>query len=718
MSDRRMHTGPTGWARARWAAFGAAVTALVVGAILAVSAFLRQPLSIQAAVAGVVSMFVGIVTLGVAVVGMLVQRRRRQEPGRPALTGTAGADRPRGSARKLEPLPPIGEAPADALALGVHPARPHPDALADASTILPKHVPRDVEPEVRAWMREARAHGGFLLVVGDPCVGKTRLLYDAATEELDDFVVLAPDLGDGAAVNALANPRMRLPKLVVWLDELHRFLAGPYLGPGGTPLVAKTIRYLLDARAPVVLLGTLWPAHAAELRGTDQDPRTGTRRHRHPEAADVLDADRRRREITVHPFSPTERYAAEQRSILDPCLASAVADPDYNVTEALAGAPELIRRYQQATEEQRAVLHAAVDANRLGVRAPLSERLLLAASRTYLTTVHPGQDWFSTTLLELTKDERSTAPLIRIPSADRQSTVGYTVSNFLLQHAAKERRSARVSDACWTALVEHVDNADDLRRLAKAAADRLLLRQAERIYRRLAATDWVDEDGKLADLYLSQDRAGDLRAAIDDRTEAQGALDDTVDSLVSHGCLDCAMNRLQTRVEAGDRTAATELIRLLDVCAAKGVREFIRRRRTRDDHSQLDELRQQLACGDELALRQLSIAIDHGIGYTAATSDMLAELAGLDSLVEAFGQHWLRAKADHGSEVAAARLTRHLADRGALDELRAEVDAGTALAAERYLDCLSRGTETERRDAAAIRRYGLHTDGSIAQRWW
>jgi hypothetical protein len=93
-------------------------------------------------------------------------------------------------------------------------------------------------------MQQARTDGGFLVLVGDSCVGKTRLLYETARQQLSDFTVLAPDLGDGGLINTIAEATFPLPKLVVWLDELQRYLAGPYLTDGSTPITAVAVRQL------------------------------------------------------------------------------------------------------------------------------------------------------------------------------------------------------------------------------------------------------------------------------------------------------------------------------------------------------------------------------------------------------------------------------------------------------------------------------------------
>lgn len=91
-------------------------------------------------------------------------------------------------------MPRIGHKGAGGLALRVHRAIPL-DAAASgpgpvyggASMELPLFVERDLSAEIRTWMRQARDTGGFLLLVGDSSVGKTRLLYESAAAELGDF---------------------------------------------------------------------------------------------------------------------------------------------------------------------------------------------------------------------------------------------------------------------------------------------------------------------------------------------------------------------------------------------------------------------------------------------------------------------------------------------------------------------------------------------------
>src|SRR6185437_15531130 len=127
----------------------------------------------------------------------------------------------------------------------LYPRHGRPNNTRALDSDLPTFVDRDKGPEIRDWMQQARDTGGFLLLVGDSCVGKTRLLYEAAREVLGDFEVIVPELGDGDLINGIAEATFRLPRLIVWLDELQHFLDGPYLISGSTAITAKAVGHLL-----------------------------------------------------------------------------------------------------------------------------------------------------------------------------------------------------------------------------------------------------------------------------------------------------------------------------------------------------------------------------------------------------------------------------------------------------------------------------------------
>src|SRR5262249_2984184 len=118
---------------------------------------------------------------------------------------------------------------------------------------LPTYVSRDAdngEFGMRARLKSMAHSGGFLLVVGDSSVGKTRSAYEVLRAELGDWNLAHP--GDASQVDALAARPPETP-LVIWLDEIRNYLDGePHLTVG-------PVRTLLGESTPVVLIGTIWP---------------------------------------------------------------------------------------------------------------------------------------------------------------------------------------------------------------------------------------------------------------------------------------------------------------------------------------------------------------------------------------------------------------------------------------------------------------------------
>ncbi len=586
---------------------------------------------------------------------------------------------------RRDALSGIGRGTATGLALRVHPAIPlapgdPAPAGAGVDPGLPDYVDREVGPALRAWMRTAATQGGFLLLVGNSSVGKTRLLYEAARAELPDYAVLAPDLGDGALVNTVADATFALPKLIVWLDELQRFLDGPYLTPGSTAISAATIRRLLDAPTPVVVVGTLWPEYATKLRALDVQP-GGPALPWYPAAVDIL-GDRRLHQVAVETFSEAERAGAAQRAGGDPRLARALADRDFNVTETLAGAHELVRRHESGTEEQKAVLHAAVDARRLGIQAPLTGPMLAAAARGHLDTVHPDDTWFGPALTELTSrgrpQDRSAAPLIAVPNADRTAVVGYTVADYLLQRLTRQRRTQRLPAVTWQALIDHTGDREDVLALAESAANRLLYRQAEALLRPLADAGDGPAVYRLADIRTQQTRTEDTIALFSTLADAghAPAAGELAARLATHGRADEAVALLRRHADGGDVAAASQLVNLLA------------------EHGHVDELRTRADAGDGYAASRLAELLteqgdpDQAVellrgpadaGHVHAASELLQLLTGLGRVEEALD--FLRARADTGDESAAHSLAMLLAQHGHAGELRTRAEAGNRFAA-------------------------------------
>ena len=250
---------------------------------------------------------------------------------------------------------------ADPRRLGVHAAISVPGV---PDEVPPEYVPRDVdaaESGVRAKVAAAAERGGFVLLVGGSSVGKTRCAAEAVRALLPDWWLVHPAGPDEVAALAAAPP----PRTVVWLDELQRYLDGEHGLTGGV------VRALLSAPDPVVIIGTLWPDRYAAYT-TVPAPGGADPHAREREVLDLAAVIRIGAE-----FSPAEQDRARAAAARDRRLAVALGAAGYGLTQTLAAAPQLVARWEDAQAADPyawAVLTAALDAARLGARAPLQRR--------------------------------------------------------------------------------------------------------------------------------------------------------------------------------------------------------------------------------------------------------------------------------------------------------------------------------------------------------
>jgi hypothetical protein len=507
--------------------------------------------------------------------------------------------------------------------LGVHAAISVPGV---PDEVPPEYVPRDTdaaESGIRAKVEAAAERGGFALLVGGSSVGKTRCAAEAVRALLAEWWLVHP--AGPAEVAALAAAPS--PQMVVWLDELQRYLDGEH------GLTGAVVRALLNARHPVVIIGTLWPdrytAYTSVPAPVGADPHARER-----EVLDLADV------IRIAPeLNPAEQDRARAAAGRDRRLAVALEAAGYGLPQTLAAAPQLVGRWEDARTADPyawAVLTAALDAARLGARAPLSADLLRAAAPGYLTSQQQAEapeNWFDQALAYATDRLHGAAAALSPAGAGMGQVAGYTAADYLIQHASRERRSARVPDSTLDAILSHIRDPADAVRLADSADRRLLYRYAIPLYRHAAdadepvAGDWPAV--KLAGLLAQRGDTEELRARADagDWFAASGL----AELLAQRGDLD----QLRARADAGDAEAAVKLAGLL---AERG---------------DLDGLRARADAGDAAAAVKLA-------GLLAARGD-------LDGL---------RARADADSGAAAEKLAGLLAARGDLDGLRARADAG------------------------------------------
>lgn len=598
--------------------------------------------------------------------------------------GSAHLRRPAGSVRVREARPRL---------LGVHACI----RAGDAAGELPPYVERDLDVELRAAVGDAARDGGLVLLVGSSSVGKTRSLFAAVRAVLPEWWLIHPDPDDATPIRDLAAEPA--PRTVVWLDELQRYLARP------NGLTVAAVRRLIGGG--LVLVGTLWPdeyAHHNALRsaGAVDDSSEGQGLLRLARTFDVADT-----------ISPAERRRAEALAA-DGRIRIALSSPDVGFTQVLAAGPDLIRRWEHAADPYgKAVITAAVEARRLGVRGPVTRAYLVAAAPAFLGAAQLAAapaGWFGEALRYATTPVQGAAAALTPVAAGIGNRPRYQVADFLYQHGRGVRRCATAPEAVWQALLldpEPTDSAalaDSARRRGQHRVAVSFYEAAEAQGHRFAA-DWLVlllTDLGLTDELRRRAEAGDGQAAgrmyelwkehgeavkiLDmigafhkDRLRSLGATAERLSTEPER------LGRLRADADAGDPTAAEQLAEL------------------ETEWSRLDELLlvldQRVNDGDtQPVMRLMELLVEAGRYYDSSMIRFRFTIAG-----QAKGKVWLaeqfvmrerfdiaidlfREKADEGHANAARRLVDLLVDRNLVAELRQRADAGDRHAAGRLAE--------------------------------
>ncbi|MBT2529737.1 hypothetical protein J7E91_31200 [Streptomyces sp. ISL-99] len=261
-----------------------------------------------------------------------------------------------------------------ALVAGAHRARPD-----DAGDVVPPYVARDDDTVLRARLAHAAERGGLVLVVGESTAGKTRAAHQAVRrcEALAGWRVLAPDTGPDLviAVEVVATTSVRC---VVWLDDLEHFL-----GPGG--LEPGVLAELVRLRVPV--LATMQLRHYETFY-----PSTAETGAQSPVGPQISGAGARVLKQTESLYLPrrwSTKELARARDCDDPRVIDAVTHHGpYGVAEYLAAGPALLTEWRHAARagghpRGAALVAAAVDLARTGLRPPFSSSLLTALHQHY-----------------------------------------------------------------------------------------------------------------------------------------------------------------------------------------------------------------------------------------------------------------------------------------------------------------------------------------------
>jgi hypothetical protein len=180
---------------------------------------------------------------------------------------------------------------------------------------------------------------------------------------------------------------------------------------------------------------------------------------------------------------------------------------DGQVTQFLAGAPELLARYRNAPPAAAALIGAAMDGRRLGMGPALPHAFLEAAAPGYLTGDQwdaLGEDWLEQALAYAAVPAKGArGPLTRIrpglprPARQRQDPAGqpehpaaaagpaYRLADYLDQHGRAHRASQIPPVQFWSAAAHAAPG--DQAALGDAAHARGLYRDAAQLHKNAAA---------------------------------------------------------------------------------------------------------------------------------------------------------------------------------------------------------------------------------------
>lgn len=493
----------------------------------------------------------------------------------------AAADR-NGSAPALDEGPGRPIRQWDPHDLEVHPSG---SAVATSSVqVLSGYVRRAHDQVIIEAVSEARqGRSRMLVLVGSSSTGKTRACWEAIQPLAAEGWRLWHPYDPTRAEAALADIERVAPRTVVWLNEAQHYLGDLQVGER---IAAAVHALLTDARrVPVLILGTLWPEYEDQYTAV---PRPGGP-DPHSRVRELLAG----RTVTVPDSFDQEALdlAANLAEGGDRLLADALtrAGTDGRVTQDLAGAPELLRRYHHGTPAARALLQAAMDARRLGIGLNIPQAFLTDAAADYLADRDWDElaiDWAEAAYADLARPVHGKQaplsrtnprpirrpPVARTPSTAVSSPSGpvLRLADYLEQHGRAARRLLCPPASFWHAAHAHLTRPEDLNALAEAAEGRCRLQWAHHLRLRAAQAGHTWAMIKLA---WAREQAGDPKGAESLLRQAANA-----------GHAGALRFIGQRREQAGDREAAEALFRqAADAGEADALRGLARLREEAED---------------------------------------------------------------------------------------------------------------------------------------
>ncbi|MEV6116323.1 hypothetical protein AB0L59_28555 [Streptomyces sp. NPDC052109] len=560
-------------------------------------------------------------------------------------------------------------------ALEVHPAIEINGSHSESP--LPLYIPREHDRRLCEETSHALRGSRSVILVADSSTGKTRALWEAVRQLPDGWLVWRPP-DRPALLDGLADGRP-LRRTVVWLNETQRYLYSPHSPAEGEKTAAALTGLLLDPeRGPVLVVGTLWrDGHALlSTRPTSQqalDP--------HAHARSVLAA------ATVievpEQFDSAALADVRRRAGEDPRLADALRYGGVRVTQYLAGARELLNRYDHAPPEARALLDAAADARRLGHSEALPRSFIEPAAAAYLDPDHwrtQSDDWRATWFRRAVAYTGQPCrgvpgPLqahVPLPGQANDAGDTYRLADYLRSHTARTRRFIVPPAGFWQAAAEHLHRPEDLAALAKAAQHRHRLHIADSLYRAAVNAGDISSLKQLTLMrHYSPDREGSRRIALQAARDGHfEPLSYLAGNLAVQGAPEEAMKLYRTAVEMGHSVSLLPLAPLVETSGQLEEAEELYRAAVEAGYtdSLLDLARLREAAGDIAEADGLRSA-----AVKAGNMDVM-DLAGM----------WERRGQPHRAEWLYLEAVEAGYSRYLLDAARLRKDAGDQEGAERF----------------------------------
>ncbi|MFF1872801.1 tetratricopeptide repeat protein [Kitasatospora herbaricolor] len=384
-----------------------------------------------------------------------------------------------------------------------------PSPLTEPPGSCPPYVRRVHDDKLAAFVARAQEQQQPVLVclIADSSTGKTRALWEAVKDLPAPWRVWVPS-GSDNLVTVLAS-RTLAPRTVVWLDDLQVFL-----GPDGRDArsVAERLHETLQDPflGPLLLVTTLHCDLCERILSTPP-PHTNDPYHtvrRVLKSRTVEPADRKIRLLETFDqgaLDETRRLAAT-----DPRLRQALdaEEASGRIPQFLAGSLEQVSRYERASFQTQAVLHAVADAYRLGHRKEIGLDFTKAAAAGYVdrhrwellpAELREHDAWFTRAIDEMSWSCLGVpgpfAPVVAPPGEVRIGPPVHVMPDYLSQHLRNDRFLQPAPARFWSAC-EHVTDPESIHALIRSADQRGMFLLGARLRARLGDRDSLAELGQ------------------------------------------------------------------------------------------------------------------------------------------------------------------------------------------------------------------------------